>query len=318
MRTCAAATTLLLLLAHVMGGCGPVAGQDPVALLFGRTGFGLGEFSYPRAAVIAPNGRLYVVDKAGRIQALTTDGEPLMHWRMKEFAAGKPTGLGVAPDGRIFAADTHYSRVLVFDADGEEVARFGEAGDGPGQFRLPTDVLVTRDGSVFVAEYGGNDRISRFSADLQFEQSFGRRSESDPGLERPQALCESSDGSIWVADACHHRICRYTRDGALVAQFGRLGGGPGELRFPYGLAELSDGTLVVCEYGNNRLQRFSRDGQSLGFWGRGGRGSGELAYPWSVVIDPADRVLVIDSGNNRVQVFAGLGRASWRRPGDGP
>ena len=46
---------------------------------------------------------------------------------------------------RVFVADTHNSRIVVFDRDGKELFRFGERGMGPGQFLLPTDVAVDSD-----------------------------------------------------------------------------------------------------------------------------------------------------------------------------
>jgi len=288
--------------------------QAPVWLAFGRTGMGPGEFSYPRAAVFDQQRRLYVVDKAARIQCFTAGGEFLHEWRMPDCAAGKPTGLGVGPDGRIYAADTHYSRVVVFEPDGTRVAEFGSRGEGPGQFIMPTDVAVDADGHVYVSEYGGNDRISKFSTEREFLFSFGGPDSGRAMLQRPQGLLLAGDGSLWVTDAGNHRICRFSPDGELLQEFGKSGTGLGELRFPYGIDVLSDGTLVICEYGNNRLQRFTRAGRSLGTWGTAGRRSGQLAYPWSVVVGPEDDVFVIDSGNNRVQVFDGLSPAAWRSP----
>jgi len=308
-------------------GCRPA--QPPGAVLplavFGQSGMGPGEFNYPRAVALHPDGRIYVVDKAGRIQALDQSGVYALGWEMPEIQQGKPVGLGIAPDGQVYVADTHYSRVIVFSADGRRLASFGEQGDGPGQFRLPTDVVVDGEGNIFVGEYGGNDRISKFSPRWEYLFSFGGPDAGAACLQRPQTLVLGADGTLWVADACNHRICRFAGDGRFLGHFGRPGRGVGELWFPYGLDLLSDGTLVVCEYGNNRVQRFDvsrwdagaavepqRLVRSLGVWGAAGRKPGQLAYPWAVIAGRDDRVFVIDSGNNRVQVIAGGARATWR------
>ncbi|MFO0837841.1 MAG: hypothetical protein U1D55_04895 [Phycisphaerae bacterium] len=310
-----AASNLLMYGACLVAGC---SGADrdapsPVESTFGRTGVGVLEFNYPRAAVAAPAGKFYVVDKAGHIQLLMQGGEFVLDWHMPEISAGKPTGLGISQDGRVFAADTHYSRVTVFSGDGRELQRFGEWGDGPGQFRLPTDVAVNARGEIYVSEYGGNDRVSKFTPDWRFLLSFGGRDAGDASMQRPQSLAIGADGSLWVADAVGHRICHFDAEGRFLGVFGKLGSGLGDLRFPYGVDLLSDGSLIVCEYGNNRVQRFDASGQSLGIWGRAGRKPGELAYPWAAVVGQGDRVLVIDSGNNRVQVFAGMSQKSWRK-----
>lgn len=297
----------------MLGACGPATPSLPERV-FGRTGMGLGELNYPRAAALSPDGTLYVVDKAARIQAFTFEGEPLFAWRMPEWTAGKPTGLGFASDGRLFIADTHYHRVQVYSADGKPLRIFGEEGVGPGQFRLPTDIAVAADGTIYVGEYGGNDRISRFTPDFRYIDSFGGPDSGVARLERPQGLAFDAEGTLWVADACNHRICHFAADGTFLGTFGELGSTAGKLRFPYNVEPLPDGTLVVVEYGNNRLQHFTRDGQSLGTWGSAGRSPGQLAYPWAVVANAAKRELfVIDSGNNRVQVLPLAGVARWSR-----
>lgn len=299
------------------GGCGEGKPAGAPLFSFGRTGIGAGEFNYPRAGDLGGDGLLYIVDKGGRLQVLDQRGEFVRAWYMPEHLAGKPCGLAVAADGRIYTADTHYSRVLVFSPDGQELARFGTFGDGPGQFRLPTDVAIDPAGFIYVSEYGGNDRISKFDANWRFVTSFGGVDAGEGRLERPQSLLIDVDGSLWVADSCNHRIVHFSADGALLGHFGSLGPGIGELRFPYSVDRLSDGTLVVAEYGNNRVQRFDMSGRSLGTWGSAGRAMGQLAYPWAVVVGDSDRVFVIDSGNNRVQVIEGAATRTWTRPGDG-
>ncbi|MBU0639484.1 MAG: hypothetical protein KKB50_11515 [Planctomycetes bacterium] len=314
----AACVTALLAGCALLGGCGAAererSGAAPL-LVFGRTGLGPGEFSYPRAAAAAAGHRLYVVDKAGRLQCFTQEGQPLNAWRMPEIQAGKPTGLGIGPDGSVYVADTHYSRVLIFDPAGLLMGSFGSAGSGPGQFALPTDVAIAADGTIYVSEYGNQrDRVSKFTAERRFVCSFGGPDDEAVRLARPQSLLVDRANTLWVADACNHRICRFDSAGRLLSTFGRLGSEPGELRFPYNVDMLSDGTLVVCEYGNNRVQRFDAAGRCLGVWGRAGREPGQLAYPWALAVGDDDRVMIVDSGNNRVQVIAGLSRRTWERP----
>jgi DNA-binding beta-propeller fold protein YncE len=309
------------LLTLSLAACVPIAcrpdtapGTLPPLLVFGRTGMGPLEFNYPRAAAMDAEGRLYIVDKAGRIQALTQTGEFVLDWRMPEIDAGKPTGLGIGPDGNVYAADTHYSRVLIFSPDGRRLGGFGTFGEGPGQFRLPTDVAIDRDGFIYVGEYGGNDRVSKFSPQQEYLFSFGGPGAGEASLRRPQALLLGPDNTVWVADACNHRICHFDTDGRYLGAFGRPGRRTGELWFPYNIDMLSDGTLVVCEYGNNRVQRFDSAGRSLGTWGAAGRRPGQLAYPWALVVGEDDRIFIVDSGNNRVQVIAGRSRRTWYRP----
>ncbi len=298
---------VLIVMPLGLGACSGDADATPRPLhadaTFGAGGRSLGQFSYPRGiAVDARRGVLYVVDKSARVQRYGIDGEPQVQWRMPKWDNGKPTGLAVHPDGRVFVADTHYHRVIAYDPDGHEQMRFGQYGEEPGQFIYPTDVAFGPDGRIYVSEYGGNDRISVFSPDGVFEVSFGSLGNGPEQFSRPQAMAFSRDGTeLYIADACNHRIVVTDREGNLLRILGGPGQGPGRFAYPYDVMVLDDGALLVCEFGNNRVQRLSPEGECLGTHGRAGTGDGELQYPWGVDGDD-ETIFVLDSGNNRVHV----------------
>jgi ABC-type Fe3+ transport system permease subunit/DNA-binding beta-propeller fold protein YncE len=297
---------VLLLLAIPAAGCGRKVGasEPKVIETFGKTGAGPGEFLYPRAIVLDGDSSVLVVDKTGRIQRFSLEGQSLSTIQMPLTQAGKPTGMSLHKDGRLFVADTHYSRVVIFSHEGQRIGEFGKYGQEGGCFIYPTDVAFAPDGRIFVSEYGGNDRISVFTAEGGFLFSFGSPGTAQGQLSRPAALyVDETRGCLYVADACNHRIAVYDLDGHLQRYIGSAGLGPGELRYPYGLSLLDDGTIVVCEYGNNRLQLFSPQGKSLAIYGQAGRQLGQLAYPWAVAVDAHRRAFVVDAGNNRIQVW---------------
>jgi DNA-binding beta-propeller fold protein YncE len=302
-------TMLIIFTVFVSGltGCDDKSGRTDVPKIldaFGRAGRGQCEFIYPRAIEITGDGSLYIVDKTGRIQRLSPKGDFLDVIKMPLTEAGKPTGLSIAPNGNLYVADTHYHRVAVFSPDGKLIDEFGKFGQADSCFIYPTDVAFSRDGRIFVSEYGGNDRISVFTEQGDFLFCFGSAGSGTGQLARPSALCmDHVRNRLYVADACNHRVAIYNLDGKLLGYIGSAGRAPGQLRYPYDLALLSDGTLVVCEYGNNRLQLFSLEGRSLAVYGRAGRQLGELAYPWGLAIDSRRRAFIVDAGNNRIQVW---------------
>lgn len=304
------ARTLLLALAIalVMTGCrgDDGTGSSPLKtrLTFGSTGSAPGQFAYPRCIAVDPrNEFVYVIDKTARVQRFGLDGEPQLQWQMPEMENGKPTGVSVSPDGRVFVADTHYYRIVAYAPDGREVLRFGSYGEGPGQFIYPTDITFGPGGRLYVAEYGGHDRIQVFTAEGDYLFEFGSFGDGEGQLSRPQAIAFNADlTELYIADACNHRIVVTDPEGRWLRHFGAPGIEPGQLHYPYGLTVLGDGSLMVAEFGNNRLQRFSPQGESLGFFGRLGAQEGELRYPWAVDV-AAETIFILDSGNNRVQTI---------------
>ncbi len=294
------------LLASVAG----LAGCDPPPLspngvvgVFGGVGLGDGEFSYPRAITIGGDGSVFVVDKSARVQRFGGEGTFEAAWRMPEKAAGKPVGLAVHPDGRILVADTHYHRVLIYDRQGQLLDEFGEHGNGDGQFQLPTDVAVDGEGFIYVSEYNGNDRITKWTPDLAFVLAIGEQEVDGRRLARPAAIDIDAQQTLWVADACNHRIVSFDLNGQVRSIFGEMGKEPGQLRYPYDISVTNEGTLLVCEYGNSRLQWFDKRGRTLRTWGTPGRSIGQLWSPWGAAAAADGRIYVVDSLNSRVQII---------------
>ena len=285
-------------------GCDPGPLDDSGVIgIFGRVGLGDGAFNYPRAIASDKKNAVLVVDKTGRIQRFSPEGNFEFAWRTPEIEAGFPVGLAFHPDGRIFVADTHYHRVLVYDRRGDFLDYFGSQGLRDGEFQLPTDVAFDALGYIYVSEYHANDRITKWSPQLQFISAFCEAPIEGLRVSRPTGLVVDEEQTLWVADACNHRLIRLNLHGEPIAVFGRFGSGPGELRYPYDISLAPDGSLMVCEYEGNRLQWFSKDGRSLRTWGKSGRAIGELFGPWGAAYGPDGRVYVVDSMNSRVQVI---------------
>ncbi len=326
-RVRAATLPLLALAAIAIGGCREEAASPGGPRLspdawFGSPGRGRAQFEYPRAMDIDPrDGSVVVVDRQARLQRFSSDGRYLSEWRMPEKDLGKPTGLGIGPDGRVWVADTHYHRVVCWSPEGTELLRFGSYGEGPGQFIYPCDAEVGPDGTVWVCEFGGNDRVQVFAPDGSFLRAFGRHGRGPGEFDRPQSIAFAAGGrEVVVADACNHRVQVLDTAGRFLRAIGRDSSPPVELVFPYGIEALPDGTALVTEFGANRLRRIRlADGADLGtvravdgaptpvllHMVDGDRvrsvpsGENALRFPWAVGARGAD-AFVLDSGHSRV------------------
>ncbi len=164
--------------------------------------FGAGVIAWPHGMFVDDDGNLWVADATGFVEPEDV-----------------PEGLG--------------HQVVKFSPEGEVLMVLGEpgvAGDGDGQFRMPSDVLVAPDGTIFVADghnSSGNNRISKFSADGEYLTSFGETG-TDPGQFRdPHALAMDSQGRLFVGDRGNNRIQLFDQDGNFLEewlQFGRPSG----------------------------------------------------------------------------------------------
>lgn len=99
-------------------------------------------------------GRIYVDDRGNdRIVVLDLDLTYLFSFGHRGTGPGEfhfPHELDIAPDGRVFIADTYNKRIQIFDADGKYLDQIVT---GPA-LGLPKTVAVTREGLVFTGHLG--------------------------------------------------------------------------------------------------------------------------------------------------------------------
>ena len=278
-------------------------GPYRVVNVWGGRGGADGEFAFPRALALDGRGHIYVVDKSGRIQKFTTEGEWLLTWDLPAFGKGKPDGMSCDADRNLLVADTHYSRLLVYSPQGKLVRSFGSYGGEPGQFVYPTGVGMDGAGNVYMCEYGGQDRVQKLDRAGDFLLQWGSRGDGPGQFQRPMNLDIDAERRIYIADSCNHRIQVFSDGGELLQQWGELGREPGQLQFPYDVKLDFEGNAYVTEYGNHRISKFTGDGEFVCCWGSPGTDVGQLNGPWGAVVDEGGRVYVADTGNHRVQVF---------------
>ena len=136
----------------------------------GRRFFRIGEADpgslvMPLGLYLDAKSNLYVVDgSAKHVQVYDRDGKFLRTLGGPDLFS-KPSGIAVdAAGSRIYVVDTggvqtQDHRVRVFDAvSGKHLFDFGKRGKEPGEFNLPRDVTIGKDGLLYVVD-GGNFRV---------------------------------------------------------------------------------------------------------------------------------------------------------------
>jgi outer membrane protein assembly factor BamB len=256
-------------------------------------------FPAPRSVTCGPNHENYVLDRGGRVVVFGETGTVLRQWDMPDARNGNPEGACVFLDGRIAVADTHYSRVVFFNHDGKVVGMLGSAGQGPSQFVFPVCVTQDPKGNFYVGEYGGNDRVQKFSVDGKFLLQIGRCGTAPGEFERASGVVWH-DGLLYIADSFNNRIQIFSDNGEFRAVFGGADSHI-DLGYPYALALGPQNDLFVIEYSTARVSRFDLNtGRLLGRFGSPGRGEGQFATPWGIDVDSKGTILVADTDNRRI------------------
>jgi iron(III) transport system ATP-binding protein len=252
----------------------------------------------PRSVTALPDGGIAALDTAGRVLVYAPDGSIARLWEMPEHTVGKPEGITALADGRIVVCDTHYHRIMFFTPAGQTDLIIGEEGDAPGQFRYPVAIVQAPDSVIYIAEYGGNDRIQAFSTEGEFLRTFATFGTGPGQLQRPAGLAYLDD-TLYVADAVNARISAFDPDGTFLHV---LGGQALQLHLPYDVCATPDGLLHVLEYGGGRLTTLRPDGTILATYGTTGRGQGQLATPWGMAapLSTASPLTIADTGNRRL------------------
>lgn len=291
---------VILALAGITAGCGRPASQtgfrhDAVwPMPPSDTGI-----PAPRSLCVSTNGELYVLDTIGRVLVYSPQGTSARQWSMPDTSVGRPEGIVELRDGSILVADTHYHRLIRFTPAGTVLDTWGEKGEGPGQFIYPVAVTQDPAGFIYVAEYGGNDRIQVFTEDGRIVRGFGGFGTGDHQFQRCSGLAFLG-GRLYVADAINNRIQVYTPEGEHLATFDEAAGIP--FRFPYDVTVTAGSQLAIVEYSAGCITVIDADGNARGRYGRTGRGEGEFVTPWGIAADGQGRLFVADTGNHRIVV----------------
>ncbi len=290
---------LAMLLAVMLAGCG--GSGDPAMKVRKENSWQLPPDGVmmpgPRSVAVGPQDETVIVDMKGRVFVSAENGTILRWWRMPETANGRPEGVVVMKDGRIAISDTHYHRVLFFDAEGKPVGSFGKEGRESGEFIFPVGITQDEHGFLYVCEYGSNDRVQKFTPEGKFVLSFGSPGTGPGQFERPSGMV-AHGGKVYVADAMNNRISVFSDDGKFLGDLGRPE--RQKFHFPYDLRLAPDGAFYVVEYGASRVSKLSLDGTLLGRYGAPGEGEGQFRTPWGIAVNSKGRIIVADTGNHRI------------------
>lgn len=239
---------------------------------------GAGLFRNPHGLDVDSEDNIWVTDNSlHQVFKLSPDGEVLLTVGEAgvrgddETHLSGPTDVAAAADGSFYVTDGYgNSRVVHFDAEGNFIRAWGEAGDGPSQFATPHGITLDADGNVYVADRG-NVRIQVFDSEGNYLKEW-----SGDQIGRPWGVEIGADGSLYVGDGGDYwltrqydsmdpslprdrsRIHRMDLDGNVLETWGDYGRYDGQMMWLHDVAVAPDGSVFAVDIRGQRIQKFSR------------------------------------------------------------
>jgi peptidylamidoglycolate lyase len=199
-------------------------------------------------------------DPPGSVLMFDKSGKYLGEWEPKSGGKAKEAhGLVIDRNGFIWTTDVQLNIVRKYRADGTllmTLGKVGVAGETSDTFNKPTNIYVTADGTLFVTDGYGNQRVVKLDKDGKFIKAWGKKGTGPGEFRIPHAITQDHEGRIIVADRCglgetgckDGRIQVFDTDGKYLAQWVP----PGGAFAPFALAVDTKDRLYVDDTQNQK------------------------------------------------------------------
>jgi sugar lactone lactonase YvrE len=258
------------------------------------------------------------------VQLYDASGRLLRAWGQGGLV-GKAHGIRIDPQGFVWLADTGLHVVRKFTPEGELLLTLGTPGE-PGEdsthLNMPTDLVVTPAGDIFVTDGYGNNRVVHYDPSGQFVKTWGQLGSKAGQFSLPHSIAVDSVGRLYVADRNNARVQVFDQSGRYLDEWRDLivpwqvvvtprdevyvcGSTP--MRWPGALA-LIPGMVVGVPPKDQILMRFDTTGRARGLWAfpMGTDRAGSLAWVHGLGVDSRGNVYLGDVQGHRVQKFVPL------------
>jgi sugar lactone lactonase YvrE len=195
--------------------------------------------------------------------------------------------------GRLLKADLETRRVTAIDTR------------GPGALKLPLNVVIDSDGTMYVVDSIRN-QIVLFDSNESFITAV-----CDKDTMKPRDVAVGP-ARFYVADIQNHKVHVYDKSSRnLLFDIPRSDEATNDVNrlfMPANVCLDSQGHLYVSDIGAFRVQVYDGDGKYVRTVGRYGDNVGEFSRPKGVAIDRDNRLYAVDAAAQVVQIFDDQGR----------
>ena len=244
-------------------------------------------YAQPHDITLSPDRRyLYVADNNNDRIAVLDPASLALLGSFGEGEVSEPHDVVFDSSGRLLVADTGNSRIAVYRVSGAKGTWVAEY---KSDFYRPEGVAVHPNGRIYVTGAASNNILA-----IRGDRTLARAG----GLSSPHDVAVAADGTLWVADAGHHRLLHMSEDLKTLAV---LEGSPYDFNGPRYLDFDSKGRLYVADKYTHSIKVMAEDKQLFYTLGdkRSGLGPGKFDRPEGVVIH-SNQVWFSDTYNNRI------------------
>jgi hypothetical protein len=195
--------------------------SNKALLSIGTKGIDTAQFNQPKGVAVDANGLVYVTDRGNaRVQIFDSLGNFLSYFKGGTADSSKlmdPKEVAVIQNA-VYVADYsdsgYYSTVKKFDRTGKFIKKWGQKGDGQGQFRMIWAIKTTPSGEVITLDENG---IQFFTNDGQYESGFSLKSYNT--LPQDFYLADSLIYLTAINDNSTYEFLIVNMKGALISRY---------------------------------------------------------------------------------------------------
>lgn len=168
---------------------------------------------------------------------------------------------------------------------------FGRSGSSRGEFLSATDLEITREGHLVIAD-GGNTRVQVLSTDGNSVMVAGESGSEGYKLQSVTGIgVNSLTGDIWVCDQRGNKIVRFNSQGTADLRVNS------KMKYPMDVAISRAGDAYVIMSKIPEIYKYDANGNYLATIG--GSGKAALVFPTSILIHE-NYIYVSDFGGRRI------------------
>ena len=257
------------------------------------------EFNQVAGVAVDKEDNVYLYNRSDhQVMVFAKNGDFVKSWDVK---FSNPHGMHIGPDGNFYFADCDAHVVLKYSPDQTLLLTLGTY-DVPsntgyegelmvvphpaGPFNLPTGVVVSDDGSIFVSDGYGNCRFHKFSPDGALLDTWGEAGKDNPmDFHLPHGIGINKDGLLAICDRENHRIQFTDQDGEFMFIW------DGFLQ-PTDITFGADGEAYVSEL-QHRISILDSEGNLISRWAdESSSSAGHFIAPHGIAVDSSGDIYV--------------------------